>query len=389
MKSKRILIVRDGDFFFYVHQLAVLLRDAGNHVTVLHTDLQDVEPLYASLKVDLGNRGIPCHTFIDRPRIWQRVWTQISTLLRLSAGRRRISNRKIRHLERSVDGLKFDFVFAVDSPSLYLACKAFPEKYDRIIHYSLEVIEESHPLFQFNSEYRSFVEFERNALPRLAALMIQDRFREDLFLTSVANYDRERSIYFPVACSGTRIDQFKNGRDFDVLFYGGLWSAELIDELRKTSRFLPRNMTVRVRGGRGCLKLDSASDGRFIVDRTPVPFDELDNVIARSQIGIALYPQGDANNRTTAFSSEKIARYTKCGIPFVAFDNCDYRFLKSSMDCCELITSFAELPEAIMRIAEKYDYYRTNAFRAFEQFYSLSNTSRQLLSWLERSVSQS
>ena len=209
--------------------------------------------------------------------------------------------------------------------------------------------------------------------------MIQDRFREELLLKKVPDFDREKTIYYPVAISGPKIDT-QNKRDpIVVLYYGGLWSTKLVDALENAAANLNDDFRVVVKGGRGNGLIQPRHHGNFLVDISPIPFGELDETIGKADIGIALYHAPNNNSRTTAFSSEKIARYTRFGIPFIAFDNPDYQYLKSIHDCCVLIDEYSELSQAIESLAEKYDYFRQNAFAAFDEFYDLEKSSRHLL----------
>lgn len=384
MSCKNILLVRDGDFFIYIHQLAMLLREAGHQVSIFQSDFKAKESLYDDLFKEIVNEGIDCRSYqAPPPDIISRLMRKLRERVGMDPGSLRITRNKINELRRFEKGGQFDYIIGLDTPSVCLACRAFPDRYADIISYSLEVIEESHPAYQLNSDYRSMVEFERRALPRLGALMIQDRFREEAMVQAIKNYDRRKTIYYPVAWTGEPINVRPPGGEFEVLFFGGLWSQELLAGLKQASQQLPEGIKIVVRGGRTSLKLTPTTGDKFTIDTRSIPFNEIDHVISQSQIGIAIYPDPNKNCRTTAFSSEKIARYCKSGLPFIAFDNCDYRYLKSEINCCELIQGYDEIPAAIGKIVSKYDDYRKNAFNAFDRFYSLKNTSQAFLTWVE------
>ena len=111
-------------------------------------------------------------------------------------------------------------------------------------------------------------------------------------------------------------------------------------------------------------------------------FHDLHLLMASATIGIALYDNGWPNTRFTAFSSEKIARYLQAGVPFIAFANESYFKLKNEFDCCELIHDTSELDRAIKGLLNNYEYYRENAFEAYNKYYNIENTIKPLTRFL-------
>jgi hypothetical protein len=69
----------------------------------------------------------------------------------------------------------------------------------------IEVIEEGNLSFQSSPTVRSFVDFERKVLPRLNALLIQDRYRAALLLKNSTQAARGvKVIHFPVSVRALR-----------------------------------------------------------------------------------------------------------------------------------------------------------------------------------------
>jgi hypothetical protein len=304
-----------------------------------------------------------------------------------------ITEFKIDGSRRLLRGEQFDVVIAYDPASLFLACRLFPREWHKIIDYSIEVIEESHPFFQGNATVRSFVYFERKVLPCLKALLIQDRYREALLLKSAGPAARNINvIHFPVSVRGPALKAKAKGL-YDsilqeserarILFFGGLWSATLLDEFRNISEQLAEDEVLVVHGGRGTVPAAEEVTKKMALIREPVTFGMLDELISSAHIGLALYPECDANSRYTAFSSEKIARYTKSGLPFIAFGNEDYEYLHQTTGCCVLVNAYEEVPAAIRQIRKNYEQYRNNAFRAFEQIYDIEVGARELVEFIE------
>jgi hypothetical protein len=391
MTAKRILLVRDRDFFFHVHQLAALLARNGHDVEVLQTQDAAAESLYRDLVDKTQRLGITCHLVQGRASWIERKLVAIALRCRLIAKLSVITPHKIRASKRAITGKSYDLIIAFDPTALFLACKLFPNELDKIINYSIEAIDESEWQFQRDRVMRSFRYFERLIQPKLYALMIQDRFRASLILRHCASPHTVKTIFFPVAMSGPMIGGMRESltgsgpvvrvnSQARILFFGGLWSADLLAELEAVSRQLRYGQVLVIHGGRGSIRPREITTEKFVVSTTPIPFDDVNEFIASADVGLALYPDRTSNNsRYTAFASEKIARYAQCGIPFIAFHNEDFEFLRAETGCCELVREYSEIPNAINVILADYDSYRRGAIAAFHRFYSLEAAGASLL----------
>jgi hypothetical protein len=392
---KNILLVRDRDFFLHVFQMAELLTAAGHRVTVLNTYSQDIEPLYQDLIEKTRALGVRCLLVRDERLEPGTIRARLKSLvLRCRIGLKNsvITKSKIRAARTLLCAEQFDTIIAYDPVSLFLACRLFPNALNKIIDYSIEVIEEGHPSFQSSPTVRSFVDFERKVLTRLNALLIQDRYRAALLLKNSTQDARGvKVIHFPVSVRGPACKAQARGL-YDIilqenvrtriLFFGGLWSPNLLEQLHNVSERLAEDEVLIIHGGRGTVNADEVVSKNLIVVRRPVAFEHLDELISSAHIGLALYPERDPNSRYTAYSSEKIARYTKAGLPFIAFANEDYEYLRKMTGCCVLVTSYEQVPDAIKEIRENYERYRRNAFRAFQKIYDIEIASRDLVEFL-------
>ena len=72
-----------------------------------------------------------------------------------------------------------------------------------------------------------------------------------------------------------------------------------------------------------------------------------------------------------------------CGLPVIAFDSGNLRTLMSAHRCGELIDSVDQVPEAARKILDRYDQYRLDAYRAFEEFYNCDRNFATLLPHLK------
>jgi len=388
-KPNRLLLVRDGDFYFHVYQLAEFLNKSGHHVEILNTFNGEIEPLYRTLVQKTQALNIKCH-FINNNRA---AWIERKAIS--SAYRGRLIDKLAvvtpYKLRKAYDALKssekFDAIITFDPSSLFLACKVFPGNLNNIIHYSLEISDESHLDFQESRTVRAFRYYERAALSKIRALMIQDRFRAKILLKNASNAKDVKTILFPVAMSGPAVRKASvtegNFRQVKILFFGGLWSRHLLSQLETLSLQLKENQVMVIQGGRSSIRVTETRQKKFIISTEAIPFDQVNDYISSADIGLAIYPNSEANSRYTAFSSEKIARYVQCGVPFIAFRNEAFEFLQAETGCCELIDNYAEIPDAIGKIVGNYGVYQRGAYEAFDTFFCLDQTGLGLLREIE------
>ena len=379
----RILLVRERDFYIHLAQLAKLLHRHGCDVEVLNTTNAEPEPLYRDLVADVRAAGIPCYLVVGRSAPAASALLAAAFRLRLITKRNVITPFKVRESLKVLSTLPpFDLVIAFDPVSLFLAAQLFRSELGRIVEYSLEVSDESHIDFRSSRTERSFRRFERRVLPKLRALMIQDRFRAAVLLRHVRSADVVRTIYFPVAMAGPGRKPAPGLRTrgaATVMFFGGVWSAAFLRELQAIAAGLRDGQRLVVRGGRGTVTPGPVSGSRFELSTEPIPFDRVNEVIASSDIGLALYPHDEANSRMSAFASEKVARYLQCAVPFIAFRSEDYAYLRAETGCCELVDRYADVPAAVNRIMDNYEAYQRGAVAAFDRFYCHDTTGPALV----------
>jgi len=115
-----------------------------------------------------------------------------------------------------------------------------------------------------------------------------------------------------------------------------------------------------------------------------VPDSQVPEIVASATIGICLYRDTCANDRLTAFSSEKVALYLRAGLPLIAPDNESYRGLMTSYPCGVLIRDMKEIPQAVERIMERYSFYRNNALSAYSNLYEYGKNIGSVTSYLRK-----
>ena len=247
-------------------------------------------------------------------------------------------------------------------------------------YFSLELYDEEHPYFFERPGFPALRRAEKRFHAKALATIVQDELRGAHLLRSNGCAEG-RLITLPVSVSGRPVlskgsffrERFGLPPDRPIVLYLGL-----IDEARGcldlaalAKRF--QNEFSLVFHGYGQLsflaKLKEAGRDALFVSEELVAEEDLPALVASSDIGLALYRRDCANDRMTAFSSEKVALYCRAGLPFVAFDDETYRRLSACHPCCELVTAPGEIPAAVGRILANYEEYRSNAFDAFSEYY--------------------
>ena len=120
-----------------------------------------------------------------------------------------------------------------------------------------------------------------------------------------------------------------------------------------------------------------------ILSLQQVPVSRLLEVIASADIGLTLYPPTPANDRLSAFASEKTALYLQCGVPLIAFDHPGYRRLTDEEQCGVVIQRSQEVPKAIETILASHEQFAQNAFRAFEKYYDFARNFTNVIRGIE------
>jgi len=227
------------------------------------------------------------------------------------------------------------------------------------------------------------------------ATIVQDQEREEVLIK--ANHVKAtRSFYVPVSLLG---EPFKEKTSFlqerfslqpsqiVILQFGLLYERRLSIELTRVAQDLPLNCQIVFHGygSEKYIEKIRRSDHRrrILFSLEMVPSRSILELIASAHIGLVLYASDTANDRLTAFSSEKMALYLQCGLPIIAFDYPGYRRLLESYKCGFLIRSLEELPEAIGGILSSYEDFRENAFACFEAYYHYPKNFEKVTRWLK------
>ena len=269
-----------------------------------------------------------------------------------------------------------------------------------LVYYSLELMTDDYARLEmpWSFEFRRLRAAERTYHRTAAATIIQDTERARvLFQDNGVPMEGARIFYLPVSVMGrpytnrSRFFQEAFGLSRDtkvILSFGLLNSARYVFELAEVAQMFPEDWVLVLHGPaypESIVERIKAIDrrGKVILSLQRVPVSRVREVIASADIGLALYPSTPANDRLTAFASEKTALYLQCGVPLIAFDHPGYRRLANEEQCGVIIQRSQELPKAIEIILASREQFARNAFRTFEKYYDFARNFTNLLPGIE------
>ncbi|MCZ2223442.1 MAG: hypothetical protein LC122_07405 [Chitinophagales bacterium] len=278
---------------------------------------------------------------------------------------------------------QFSYLVGVEKRGLLWANLYKRSKKQQLVYYSLELYVEPnhHHCTGYNTYSRKM---EINLSEKLDLLLIQSEQRLKVF-NEFNNSRVKKVIFLPVSIKDKKPNEQYFLHDLlgiehpkkIVLYFGLLRDGRFIEEIVDCFNQLSKDYLLVFHGSKqDDYELPIFKDNMIWSDKI-VPSSDINKIVNSAHIGLAFYHNNDLNHELTAFSSEKIARYCVCGIPFIAFENDDYISLKSQFDCCVLINKMSELPNAIFAIEENYLYYQQNALAA-ARIFSFDTYSKEI-----------
>lgn len=261
-----------------------------------------------------------------------------------------------------------------------------------LIYFSLELYIEDNPACFRIYHLR---DAERKYHRQAVATIIQDKPRADALLKA-NGIEQANVLHFPVSARGNIVrektkfiqNKFKipDGKKI-ILYYGAIQKDRFITEIVENAKDMDDDIMLVVHGV-GSKKyieyLQSiACKNKVVFSLEFIAENEIQSLVSSADIGIALYKTTNANDRLVAFSSSKVAFYTQCGIPMIAFATESFMELVSCHKCAELINNIDEIPDKARKILDNYGYYRENAHSAFQQFYNVDENCSRLINKLE------
>jgi glycosyltransferase involved in cell wall biosynthesis len=279
------------------------------------------------------------------------------------------------------------------------------------IYYSLELYTEDFErlIIGYSPSFTQLRLLERNCHQKAFATIIQDPERAQVLFRDNGLSMSEATIYYiPVSLIGgpyKRRSRFfhevlgiRRSRFFHevlgisddkkvILYFGLIVEARYALELARVAQSFPDDWVLVLHGWgtSATIKEVKALDRREKVKMSlgMVPSGRLQDVVASADVGLVFYSPTINNDRMTAFSSEKMAIYAQCGVPFIAFDYPGYRRLANEDRFGLVIDSLDDMPDAIGRILTSHEEFRQNAYQAFDKYYNFASNFSRVIESIE------
>ncbi|MHA1381689.1 MAG: glycosyltransferase [Candidatus Helarchaeota archaeon] len=198
------------------------------------------------------------------------------------------------------------------------------------------------------------------------SILGKPKYNKSIYLRKILNIDENKKI---------------------ILQFGQITKNRLSDKIAQAAQSLPEEFVLVFHGlasEPNTLKMIKSIDvnNRIIISTSIVPSEKLNDLISSANIGLCFYNNKNKNDILAGFSSEKLARYLRCGIPVIAFDYPSFYNSVEKNHCGICISSLTQLPEAINKIFQNYNYYRKNAFKTYKKHFEFSAQSKQVITYI-------
>ena len=214
-----------------------------------------------------------------------------------------------------------------------------------LIYYSLELYETNPGWFgEFDFEESRKLEIKYHHKSQFT--IIQDYLRS-VILFKYNKFPTSKILKLPVSIRGNEDNTSKSNISdgLNILYFGLIEKRRNILEILESFSRINFKANLRLHG--------PAHDSNFIVhiknqfksQNIEITTNllneyEITDLMKNIHIGICFYSNDNINDRLTAFSSEKLARYFKFGIPIISFYNESYMMLMDNIKCGVLIHNY-------------------------------------------------
>jgi hypothetical protein len=263
------------------------------------------------------------------------------------------------------------------------------------LYHSLELYIEDHPEIH---RYIHLREAEKKYHKLASATIIQDKQRASALYQS-NNVFTNKTFLFPVSVKGKKVESKSNylhekyaiNKNKKILLYfGGIYKSRSITKLVRMANLFDDNVVSVIHGSGPSIYINYlralVNNNKVIFSLTNVDEREITELISSADIGIALYETTNSNDRLIAHSSVKIAYYTQCGIPIIAFNTECLSKLMESYKFGELINSIDEIPQKVSQILGNLGEYRQNSYKAFDRYYSFDTNFSKFFLQFEQTI---
>ena len=344
--NKRIgIFVYDWGMYHYIKDLAIKLAEAGYLVDIFFKDW-DVRPNYANTNDFDLHENIRFYNFTTKAtrqqvfkRRYIRMLNKIAILFSVPRNYtpEEIIDGKILDRSKEIIGTSQYYCYiGIEKIGLIWAGMLSEMHRCPLIYYSLELYIEDNPILE---RVYHLLDAERKYHKLAIATIIQDGPRAKALLKS-NGIEQTNILHFPVSAKGNIVREkskyLQSKLHIDdkkkiILYFGGINKDRFLPQMVKMARDLDDEVILVVHGvgpKRYMNYLQSIADkNKVLFSLDFIAEAEIENLISSAHIGIALYKTTNANDRLVAFSSSKVAYYTQCGVPMIAFDTESFREL--------------------------------------------------------------
>jgi glycosyltransferase involved in cell wall biosynthesis len=267
-----------------------------------------------------------------------------------------------------------------------------------IIYYSLELYLSYDTRFS-GIRFKHKKMLEREYHKDAVATIIQDEERAKLLFEDNKIHS-SKTIVVPVSLLGAH-QKNKTRYLYDrlnipyekkiVLQIGGIYLDTCSLEIAKAAQYLPDEWVLVMHGYYEddlIEKIKSVtSNEKICLSLNVVPFDELPDIIASADIGLAFYKIKSVNDYYIGSSSGKLPHYLQCGLPVITIDFPSLKRIVEEYQCGISVSNPKVIGTAIKQIMSNYDRYRANAFRCYKERYEFSQHFQKVIDMVEKDLS--
>lgn len=270
------------------------------------------------------------------------------------------------------------------------------------IYYSLELYTDDYfskyiiKSFYFKKLRATEIKYHKKA----HATIIQDVERAKvLFQANQIPMTGAVIFYVPVSLLGKSIKansnfvynlSEKNIKDRKIILHFGKINDNILFKLVESAQQFPDNCILLLHGDINAQIISKIDDidinKRVLISTKMLHYKEIWKVIKSADIALSLYLPFTDNDRLTVFSSEKMARYAKCGIPFISYNYPCYVNFANEDHSGVVIQTLNELPEAINEILTSYKYFQKNAYKTFYKYYDFEHNFNKVIRYLKMGI---
>lgn len=128
----------------------------------------------------------------------------------------------------------------------------------------------------------------------------------------------------------------------------------------------------------------TSGEERVMISTQPVPYDELDHLMASADVGIVIYDSTlGPNFQLLAGASGKLSHYLRCGVPVISVDNPSIARVLHEHQCGIGVDRVEDVSDAVQTILSNHAHYRSRATQTYLDQFEFEKHFIPLLHFLE------